>query len=835
MTAMERSASHSRSTSRAQGGIDHQDDPDRQGASAQPADGPAIPPVVLVADTSAAPAARELRQALDRLIANGSIEEPWARRRAQCAQGISDRSLEELVAIADGRAVPSSPDHPGGPDGSQDPGSPASAGPHELLAAFGPRWVAINAPSLTLVHLARLVSTSPPRDLEDVITLRAGWGVDPRTVEEALTRAGIARETIDEIVVPWAWTTADPEVAWPWMLEHAEELTARLATSYGATPVLRALRHAPGVPPVVLPALADIAVGRSERNRLLAQELLAGRPEALELATATLEAERPAVRRAGALWLVDMAEPRAVAALRRAYAQEEDWQARAGILRALRASGEEVTDLLSPQVLTDQAAVAPRRTPVALSWLGFELLPRVRWADGEPVEDSVVRWWVLLAHKLKTPDGRGLIDLYLSQLMAQDAARLGLAVVEAWAAWSRDASKGQSLPTKGLLAFAVAAQGPGLARVARSCLRTTATWRAESEAVLMSLRANGSAEAMEVIIAASQRHRLPRVRATATEMIQQVAQERCWSPEELGDRCIPTAGFSADGMLHVDYGDREFLGRLAPDLSIVLTGPDGRVRAGLPPARKGEDPEVVARAKSALSAARKEARAVLAAQADRLYEAMCTQRHWALADWQALLAGHPLASQLITRLVWALDEPSQRRTVRPSEDGALLGLNDAVVTPSPRARMSLVHGSLMDAQEAQAWREHLADYEVSPLFDQFSATAPQAAPGQISFEERRGRRVSVRELHRELRARGYLKSSHHLAWGEEYQKEFPIADLRVVIRIDGGGGPDQTAVMDDMTIVRGRHDRPVPFGDIPPVLLAEAHADYLACADPASA
>lgn len=65
-----------------------------------------------------------------------------------------------------------------------------------------------------------------------------------------------------------------------------------------------------------------------------------------------------------------------------------------------------------------------------------------------------------------------------------------------------------------------------------------------------------------------------------------MAAERGWSEAELGDRSIPTAGFGSDGLLHLSYGEREFLGRLTPELTIALTDADGR-------ARKSEDGELL--------------------------------------------------------------------------------------------------------------------------------------------------------------------------------------------------------------------------------------------------
>ena len=109
--------------------------------------------------------------------------------------------------------------------------------------------------------------------------------------------------------------------------------------------------------------------------------------------------------------------------------------------------------------------------------------------------------------------------------------------------------------------------------------------------------------------------------------MREIASERGWSDEELADRTVPTAGFDDDdGLLRLSYGEREFTGRLTPDLKIRVTGPDCRSRAGLLAPRAGEDAEVVKAAKKRLSAARKEAKTVLAAQTERLRQLRSEER-----------------------------------------------------------------------------------------------------------------------------------------------------------------------------------------------------------------
>ncbi|WP_454930936.1 DUF4132 domain-containing protein [Actinomyces israelii] len=79
-------------------------------------------------------------------------------------------------------------------------------------------------------------------------------------------------------------------------------------------------------------------------------------------------------------------------------------------------------------------------------------------------------------------------------------------------------------------------------------------------------------------------------------------------------------------------------------------------------------------------------------QTRRLYEAMCAGRTWPLAQRRELLAAHPLAEHLVTRLVRLASDgrdvpepsapdgtPARLRAFRPTEDGELLGADDVAV------------------------------------------------------------------------------------------------------------------------------------------------------------
>ena len=795
-----------------------------------------LPPVTPLPGPGAAPeasaalAADELRRALGwGPGATGATNGPGATdgpgTPGKAARQVGDADLDAFVAVAEGRA-------------DQLPAS---------VLALGARWVAHQVPSLGLTHLTRLFLAWGERLEWSLLASRLTWDADPRAVQDALERGGLPPSQAQEVVTSWVLCDAGPEATWPWILQNPDLALRALGEDwFSARAVLRALTYAPSLPAVLLPALAQAAVGRSEGNRALAQRLLARTPAAAELALQALGSPQAATRRAGAAWLADLGLPGGTERLRAAWAAEGDQLVRGDILRALVAYGDDVTDIVAPEAL----AVPARRprVPVALTWFPFETLPAVRLTDGTALDADAVRRWVLLAHGLKDPDGRGTVAAYLSLLDPRSARELSAVVVESWIARNRELGKGESLRTKGLLAFAVGMDGARLAADARSALRRNAAWRVESETVLTAVAANRAPEALQVVLAAAAGHRLPRVRDAARSLAEAAAAEHGWSPAELGDRTVPTVGFSDDGLLHLSYGDREFLGRLTPGLTVSLSDADGRPRKTLPPPRKSEDPEVVAEARARLASARKELRAVLGTQTRRLYEAMCAGRTWPLARWRELLATHPLLRHLVVRLVWIADagpaweatglsglsrrgsrepRPACRALFRPTEDGVLLGVDDAGVELADDVGVRLAHGTLLGPGQVEAWRAHLADYQVDPLFDQFSAPAVDVDAGQTTIQDGAGRLVVARDLRRAAQARGYERASTRYRY-RELTKDFPDLGLRSVIDLDGADAWDEGQTTTTGALTLRRAGRPVPLDQVPPVLLAECYADYRA-------
>ena len=795
---------------------------DALAAEEAPVEVPPFTPIEIGPDAASVKA--ELRDVLNRLAGRTDADarqslliRDWVDR----ARRTTDADLDELVAVADGK----------------------SRRRPEFLRRFNVHWIADQAPSLTFAHALRLHCA------EDEGTAAYWWykmtlnrymdpDTDPRAVEELMARTGCDRDSLIESFRTYVFQETDVEVSWAWFAERPGLLREALGRPDSVVRALEILGAMPRVPAGLSAVVADIAVGDSKVNRPLAQAVLRSHPRVRELAEQALGERRAEVRASAAAWVGSLGQGASVPALQAAVRREKKDVVRAALLAALGECGGDLSEFLSPRALGAEASRGLKsKTPSSLAaWFDFDSLPPVHWSDGagEPadlVDPAVIRWWVVLADRLKDPNGRGIIALYLSLLEPSDAAALAARVVRAWIA--QDTYVGSAMADKGLLAFAVGMDDGELAGLVRAYMRDNPGRRAQFDALVRALCANGRDRALQVLLGVARRHKMAGVQATAAALAREIASERGWSDEELADRTVPTAGFDGDGLLRLSYGQRDFTGRLTPDFKIEVSDGAGRTRKSLPPARAGEDAEVVRAAKKRLTAARKEAREVLTLQSERLYEAMCASRTWSAREWGELLADHPLVGRLVTRLIWTAAPPEGGPlTFRPTEDGELIGVDDAVVEFEPHAVVSLAHRVQLADEEAAAWRQHLADYGVEPLFDQLSAVVPRIEKNQKVLTDLQGHMTDSFTLRAAALKRGYKRGEvMDAGFFDAYVKDFAALDLTAVLGFTGACLPEEnvSCATTGLSFTHGGHYE-VPLTGVPPVLLAECRADYAALA-----
>ncbi len=622
------------------------------------------------------------------------------------------------------------------------------------------------------------------------------------------------------------------------------------------------------------------------------------------------------VRVEAAAWLGRLGDPAAVTVLRSALTRERRETVRAALLTALEALGDDITGDLSPATLVAEARSGLRaKVPAALTWFPFDRLPAARWADGTEVDPDVLRWWVVLAGKLKEPAGNALLTRYLGlldapsraalgevvlrELVAEDTRRPGEEEAAAHAAvegprryaqyqqylhstrsgpqWARMTPEsrayyedlydrtleqctaaaraeklaeylGSAIAAKGVLALTAGAPGHVAVQVVRQYMRDHYQRRAQVEALLDGLSGSDDPAVIQLMLAVSRRYRTRSVQERALAHVEAIAERRGWSQDQLADRTIPTAGLDDTGTLTLSYGARHFTVTLDAALKPVLRTPDGKVLKALPTPRQDDDAEAAKEAKKELTAHKKEVKQVVDLQTARLYEAMCTDRTWPVADWDEFLRHHPVAGRLAQRLLWVDLGPQgaesfSPKAFRPADDGTLLDRDDEEVEVPGDHRVRLAHGSLLDDAEREAWRAHLRDYRVTPLFDQLANLPPglalRTADGEAvhAVDDHQGWVTDTFTVRGVLTKRGYQRDqAEDGGWFYRYTKSFDSTGLRAVVEFTGSMLPEENIAAAVKTLVfedtrsRSWNARSRPLAEVPRVLLAETYADYRAAA-----
>lgn len=591
-------------------------------------------------------------------------------------------------------------------------------------------------------------------------------------------------------------------------------------------------------------------------------------------------------------WLAARGDREQVPAIRAALARERGDLARAALITALERLGEEVSDYFDPaRLLTEAKAGLAKPRPKGLDWLPFDRLPALTWKDGTPVDPLLPQWWIVLAARLKQPGGNALINLWLDRLQGDDAHRLGWMILTGWidedtrlpsdeeanayALQHVDATVKQNLgwatpfsngagpwPTdrdlvfaqlkrekaatclgsgtacKGVLALATRVNGADAAQRIRPFLKDHGHRTAQAKALLDLLAAIGTGSALQLLLSAADRSKQRTVQGHAAQLVEAVAERNGWSASQLADRTVPTAGFDSDGTQELDGGDnRVYRLQLDAQDAVILLTAEGRAVKALPGPRNDAERPAVEAAKKRLAMVRKEVKQVLATQAERLHGAMCLQRRWTRADWESFVAGHAIVGRLANRLVWqGLDSEGQPvATFRPLGDGSHSDAADGAVHLATVVEIRLAHALVLDDESASAWRRHLADYGVTPPFEQFGSERRRLAEGQggaLEITDREGWMIEGLKLRSATTRRGYRRGLQvGSGWFTTYEKPWREAGLVAQIEFTGNLLPEEdrpTALQSlSFRALRGGSaaGRKLALGDVPPVLLAECWHD----------
>ena len=768
-------------------------------------------------------------------------------------------------------------------------GKPGNLGliPHTI-------WERVHLPLLACARLAKERRWNRDRDTIDFRELRSltDQGRDLRVVAKLASLIGLP-DAIDTVSQSFFGEQGHdglpPDGIWPFFAENPQRLDKVIGLNGPPEKdflitAMRILATFPTLPPKYVPVLADYACSPYKVRREWAQKLLLRQPDVLDIAWRTLAADSPGVQAAGVAWIGRIGDPAAIGRLRD-LTNHSSALVQAAAWNALHRLGCDIFESLTPDVMLASAIKnAPAKLPPGLKWFPEVALPACRWASGQPVEPVIIRWWVVLARRLKDARGFGLIPLYVSLLDKPSRQALGTFILDAWVAedtrrlsddevrayvigridaqydtylqWMKSTWPGALSKTKdqmfdelrrekareyatdltsdkGLLALTVGAPGHHVATVIRRYIREQHGRRAQLTALITAASASDDPAAIQLVLSIARHFRQPTVQKIAGGLIEDIAERLDWTTEQLADHAIPDGGFGDDGTLELSYGPRCFTGRVARSektgaFTVALSSPDGKPIAALPKPSAIDDPDAVAQAKLELATAKREIAQVVALQTARLFEAMCLRHSWSPSEWRACFLDHPVMRHLIATLVWQVSDTG--RLFRPTPDGTLLDIDDQV-TLLADGQVSLAHRLTVSPDDAQRWQAHLRDYRVAPLFGQFEATMPPIDQDARTILDHQGWVSDSHAIKARAIQRGYVEGPLDDEGSNSYIKPIPGADIVVEIGVTGSPMFQARVPAAVVDLTFRRFGDSLRLSEVPPILLAESYADYVFVAE----
>lgn len=321
----------------------------------------------------------------------------------------------------------------------------------------------------------------------------------------------------------------------------------------------------------------------------------------------------------------------------------------------------------------------------------------------------------------------------------------------------------------------------------------------------------------------------------AREKMDEVAQNRGLTADELADRLVPDLELDPDGSRTLDFGSRQFRISFDEALKPVVVDGNGKTLSDLPKANKSDDAAKAKEADTIWKTLKKDVKAIAQNQIVRLELAMCAQRRWEADSFRALFLEHPLLIHLVRRLIWGVYQEDGTRigAFRVAEDSSFADSQDSTYTLPDEARVGIVHPLELSDSEKAAFGQILGDYNILQPFPQIGRDtyAPTAEEAKTSIIMRRHKQFAPLGKFLGLVEKGWRKGppqdagwiwemSKTLAGGFEANLDLPTgisADMQYT---------DAKQEIGRIGITH-KQNKDVTLADLPPVVFSELVRDLV--------
>jgi hypothetical protein len=392
------------------------------------------------------------------------------------------------------------------------------------------------------------------------------------------------------------------------------------------------------------------------------------------------------------------------------------------IVAVAETANRETTNAIEAMLSMDPLLIFPPRRPSVPGWIENVALPQIFLKDGrQALPGSSIRALIEMLSFSPTDNVYAGVTQVKDYCDPQSLARFGYEVFLAWLNAAAPSNANWMLHS-----LALTADDETILRLRDQIL----IWSKESAwqratAGLEVLASIGTDSALVAIDRIKHSAKSSKLRSNAAECLQQVADDRGLTPDELADRIVPTFGLDANGATVLDFGSRTFNVRFDESLTPVISDKSGKVFKALPKPGVSDDPARAKHATETWKRLKKDVMATSKILLRRLESAMGQRRRYDPVTFANCFVLHPFVRHVAGRLVWGVysDEDVLRATFRVAEDHTYADEADSEFLLPLEARIGIVHVIDLSPHQAAEWSDRFGDYEILQPFVQLGRSS----------------------------------------------------------------------------------------------------------------
>ncbi len=410
----------------------------------------------------------------------------------------------------------------------------------------------------------------------------------------------------------------------------------------------------------------------SKQVRQEMEKLLADRPGWREQVTALLSSKKAAERELGIRVLTQWNTSRDREALQALYEKEKNAKIRALLESALGcvSTGDETGKEGTNPVLTREDKVRELHKggkKRSLAWAYETPFCPVHRKNGEQAPEEYLQALLLCYSSMTKPGISKDAALLAEDLNSQELAVYVGELFDKWMEAGAEAKKRWVL---------YAASIHGGSDIIKRLHHQIQEWPQNARGAIASdavqaLALNPQPQALLIVDGIARKFKFKQVRAAAGQALEFAAGQLGLTREELEDRIVPALGFDEHMERRFDYGSRSFTVTITPALEVEVFDEKGKKLKNMPAPGAKDDAEKAALAYGEFKEMKKQMKATVASQKQRLEMALSTERLWMASAWRELFVKNPIIHQFAIGLIWGVYEDHRLvQSFRYMEDGS---------------------------------------------------------------------------------------------------------------------------------------------------------------------